>query len=202
MTGWWKSGVTATTALHLIVSHTRRTISSFPWPGTIIFVSSKESESSRLDGWPRLDRCQIESELCPPGAGRACRNAERSTPRFQKQPRMRAPVSFSPPRRGIKEGDRLARMGARAMAGRRCCHRGTGDACNKEQRTQDAERRTQYSVPPALRCVLPSVGVSCSGSRSPPLLLLELLLNLRLPRRANRSAAMQGGRGDRETRNS
>jgi hypothetical protein len=47
-------------------SHTRRTTSSFPWPGTIIFVASKESRTRGLDGWPRLDGCQIEIQLFPP----------------------------------------------------------------------------------------------------------------------------------------
>jgi hypothetical protein len=79
---------------------------------------------------------------------------------------------------------------------------------------EGARRRWRRVVAPwHWRCVRSTslrCAVSCpwSVARCPsfvPLLLLLLLLlsesALRLPRRANRSAALQGRRGDRETRN-
>ncbi len=53
-------------------SNTVRGLSNFPWPGTIIFVSSKEFGPLALDGWPRMDGCQIEIELCPPRRWQEC----------------------------------------------------------------------------------------------------------------------------------
>jgi hypothetical protein len=80
-------------------AHTRRTVSSFPWPGTIIFVSSKESGSSTLDGWPRLDGCQIETELCLPRRWQAGRNADRR-PLVPKTAKDAGPSEFQPAAQG------------------------------------------------------------------------------------------------------
>jgi hypothetical protein len=70
LTGWWRSGVTATT-LNLIVL-TRSKHSNFAWPGAIIFVSSKEFGAFRGDGWPRIDGWANRVERYPPRRWQEC----------------------------------------------------------------------------------------------------------------------------------
>lgn len=70
MTGWWRSGVTATT-VHLIVLTHWHTL-SLPGQEWIILVSSKEFGALEGDGWPRIDGWQIEWSDGSLGAGEEC----------------------------------------------------------------------------------------------------------------------------------
>lgn len=67
LTGWWRSGVSAAPAtIHLIVpTHAEQSL-AFPWPGTIIFVSSKEFGALGQDGWSRREGAPNGDGAMPP----------------------------------------------------------------------------------------------------------------------------------------